>query len=716
MTGVQSTRSNAVARFVSLLLAALAILAPAQAEAAAGRPNGYPVTNVNMRAGPGTYYPVIVVVPARSWVSIRGCLGDHTWCDVTFEGSRGWMRSIYLQGWYRGHYYALRDYAPRLGYPVVTFDLGPYWDNYYRDRPFYAQRARWGAPRGEGWTNRSSFYGRLAPYGSWIWLQGQYVWVPRNVGPYWRPYTLGRWVFTDRYGWMWVSEEPFGWATYHYGRWGFSNRVGWFWVPGSRWAPAWVSWRSSNDYLAWAPLPPTPDEGLSINITVGNVPDYYWQVVPNRDFLAPDLQRRIVRDRNRYRPILHDTRPLGNVTVVNNTVVNNVVNVTYIEQKTNKKVVVHKVEKTKDESKAKDGKIKGEAVEVFQPAPEAKPAVVVPAETKPIEEVAAESKTKQQGEGAAATEELLVPAEAKKPLEAEVKPPAPPPPPAPAKEGAAPAPAAEEAAAPPPPPPPPPAPAEEAASPPAEGAAPAPSEGAATPPPPPADGATPPAAPPADETAPPPPPAEGAPPPAAPPAEETAPPPPPPAEEAAPPPPPPAQEAPPVEKSAPPPPPPPAEDTPPPPPAEEAVPPPPPPPAEEPAPKAKKEGKPKKDRETQPEESGPPLALPPPPPPAEEAAPPPPPPPAEEPAPNAKKEGKPKKERDMQPDEGGPAFGPPPPPPPGEDMAPPPSPPVSGDDAPQAKEDRKPKKKKDKDGPCPEGMILLEDGNCVPTQ
>jgi uncharacterized protein YraI len=726
MTVVQGARRNAVIRFVWLLLATLAILPPAQA--APERPNGYPVTNVNLRAGPGTDYPVIVVVPARSWISIRGCLGDHSWCEVAFEGSRGWMRSIYLQGWYRGHYYALRDYAPRLGYPVVTFDLGPYWDNNYRDRPFYAQRARWDAPRGEGWTNRSTFYGRLEPYGSWIWLQGQYVWVPRNVGPYWRPYTLGRWVFTDRYGWMWVSDEPFGWATYHYGRWGFSNRVGWFWVPGSRWAPAWVSWRSSNDYLAWAPLPPTPDEGLSINITVGNVPDYYWQVVPNRDFLAPDLPRRIVRDRDRYRPILHDTRPLGNVTVVNNTVVNNVVNVTYVEEKTNKKVVVHKVERTKDESKAKGGKEKGEVVEVFQPAPEAKAAVVAPAETKPIEEVAAESKTKQQGEGAAATEELLVPAEVKKPLEAEAKPPAPPPP-APAAEGGAPTPAAEEAAPPPPPPPPPaagaaqptltPAPSEEAAPPPpppAEGATPPapPVDEAGPPPPPPADGAPPPAPAPTGETAPPPPPpAEATPPAPPPPAKEETPPPPPPAEEAAPPPPPPAKEEPPppVEKSAPsaPPPPPPAEDMPPPPPAEEMA--PPPPPADEPAPKAKKEGKPKRDRDAQPDESGSPTFAPPPPPPAEEMAPPPP--PADEPAPKARKEGKPKRDRDAQPDESGPpAF----PPSPEGDMAPPSSSPMSGDDAPQVREDRKPKKKKDKDGPCPDGMVLLEDGNCVPSQ
>ena len=163
MTFVESSaRRNAIVSFVALLAAAIAILSPASAEAAA-RPNGYAVTNVNMRAGPGTYYPVIVVVPARAPISIRGCLGDYTWCDVLFQGARGWMRSIYLQGWYRGYYYALRDYAPRLGFPVVSFDIGPYWDSNYRDRPFYGQRARWGAPRGEGWTNRGEL---LRPVGA----------------------------------------------------------------------------------------------------------------------------------------------------------------------------------------------------------------------------------------------------------------------------------------------------------------------------------------------------------------------------------------------------------------------------------------------------------------------------------------------------------------------------------------------------------------------
>jgi len=704
MTSVEgNARMNIIVRLAVLSAMVLATLSPAPAGAAA-RPNGYPITNVNLRAGPSTEYPVIVTVPTHAPISIRGCLGDYTWCDVIFDGNRGWMRSIYLKGWYQGYYYSLRDYAPRLGYPVVTFEIASYWDDYYRDRPFYTERAKWGARYGEeGWVDRGRFYRPLEPYGNWVWLQGQYVWVPGNVGASWRPYTQGRWVFTDRYGWTWVSDEPFGWATYHYGRWGFSNRVGWFWVPGNRWAPAWVSWRSSPNYLAWAPLPPTADEGLSINITVGNVPDYYWAVVPNRDFLAPDLPRYIVRDRRRYDPILTDTRPLGNVTVVNNTVVNKVVNVNYVEQKTNKKVEVFKVDKVKDKDKSKRSRIKGNAVEIFEPAPETKAEVAAPTETKPIEEVAAKSKTKEQGEGAAATEELLVPEEIKKPLKAEEK--ASPPPPPPAKDGA-PATDAEEA---PPPPPPPPPPAEEAAPEPKKTGKPKKDETAT-----PDESEAPPSAPPppvGEETAPPPPP---------PPAEDVAPeskkpgkpktdkkalpdeavpPPPPPVEETAPPPPPPPAEevAPepkkkgkPKEEALPPPPPPP--------PVEDAA-PPPPPPVEEVAPEVKKPGKPKA-KKNAPKESGPP----PPPPPAEDAAPPPPPPPPpalDEPAPKANKQGK--RGRD---------HGGPPPPSGAQDRSPPPSTQNFGDQGSKGKKGKKGKK----GAPCPDGMAALDDGTCVPAQ
>ena len=69
----------------------------------------------------------------------------------------------------------------------------------------------------------------------------------------------GRWVYTEEWGWYWVSDEEeadWGWVAFHYGRWAHDRRLGWFWVPGDEWAPAWVDWRRGDDYVGWAPLPP----------------------------------------------------------------------------------------------------------------------------------------------------------------------------------------------------------------------------------------------------------------------------------------------------------------------------------------------------------------------------------------------------------------------------------------------------------------------------
>ena len=65
-----------------------------------------------------------------------------------------------------------------------------------------------------------TFYRKLEPYGAWRESADYgYVWQPRAAqSRNWRPYTDGRWAYTDA-GWTWVSDEPFGWATYHYGRW-----------------------------------------------------------------------------------------------------------------------------------------------------------------------------------------------------------------------------------------------------------------------------------------------------------------------------------------------------------------------------------------------------------------------------------------------------------------------------------------------------------------
>jgi hypothetical protein len=104
------------------------------------------------------------------------------------------------------------------------------------------------------------FYQTLTPYGSWVDADGYgRCWRPSVVvyNPGWQPYCdHGRWVYTDC-GWYWSSDYSWGWAPFHYGRWFQHSRWGWCWTPDTVWGPSWVTWRYSNDYCGWAPLPPS---------------------------------------------------------------------------------------------------------------------------------------------------------------------------------------------------------------------------------------------------------------------------------------------------------------------------------------------------------------------------------------------------------------------------------------------------------------------------
>jgi hypothetical protein len=222
------------------------------------------------------------------------------------------------------------------------------------------------APAAQAGVNISvsfnTFYDRLGPYGDWTYFRGVYVFVPGDMGPGWRPYTIGHWVFTDEYGWMWISEEPFGWATYHYGRWSYDPDFGWYWVPGRRWAPAWVSWRRSDDFVVWAPLPPSYDDDLYFDRRFGGIPDYYWVGVPTRRFLEPNLSLVITFDDHARRREYEQTRPVGNVVIKNSIVVNNVIDVNFVESHTGKHVKPLTVTKT---SQIGDAKVMTNEVTAF---------------------------------------------------------------------------------------------------------------------------------------------------------------------------------------------------------------------------------------------------------------------------------------------------------------------------------------------------------------
>jgi hypothetical protein len=137
------------------------------------------------------------------------------------------------------------------------------------------------APPQQETPTMEKFQQTLSPHGRWVNTPeyGQ-VWVPNNVGRRWRPYTKGRWVYTD-HGWTFVSRDPWGWAPHHYGRWVYYPGQGWSWIPGYEWSPAWVSWRYGPSYMAWAPLGP-----VGVSVAYYNTPSL-WFGVPGYRFYAP---------------------------------------------------------------------------------------------------------------------------------------------------------------------------------------------------------------------------------------------------------------------------------------------------------------------------------------------------------------------------------------------------------------------------------------------
>jgi hypothetical protein len=146
----------------------------------------------------------------------------------------------------------------------------------------------------------SFFYQSLAPYGHWVTTAsfGQ-VWAPA-VSTGWAPYVRGEWAYTS-YGWTWVAADPWGAIPYRYGTWVWIDPHGWVWVPGYVWAPAWVTWAYTDDYIGWAPVPPSfalTASGYYGRPVVVSATRYVF--VPARHFVGTPISTvRVVESRNR---------------------------------------------------------------------------------------------------------------------------------------------------------------------------------------------------------------------------------------------------------------------------------------------------------------------------------------------------------------------------------------------------------------------------------
>src|SRR5262249_40619648 len=124
-------------KYILPLAAATTMLCAAVAANAA---SGYMVRNAKMYAGPGEY-PEVIGVPQTTPVQIYGCIEGYAWCDVMWKDQRGWVRGDTVQFEHEGRRVVLEP-GVHVDVPIINFEVGGYWDDHYRNRPFYRDRER----------------------------------------------------------------------------------------------------------------------------------------------------------------------------------------------------------------------------------------------------------------------------------------------------------------------------------------------------------------------------------------------------------------------------------------------------------------------------------------------------------------------------------------------------------------------------------------------
>lgn len=123
----------------ALMIALLFVLPLGGITKAFAATSGVAVADVNLRAGPATRYPVVIVMPQNASLAVHGCVADQSWCDVGWSGNRGWVSARYIHVFYNGQKTVLTPViAPVVGITTVTFTAA-YWDSYYRSYSWHRQ-------------------------------------------------------------------------------------------------------------------------------------------------------------------------------------------------------------------------------------------------------------------------------------------------------------------------------------------------------------------------------------------------------------------------------------------------------------------------------------------------------------------------------------------------------------------------------------------------
>jgi uncharacterized protein YraI len=134
-------------RMLGALLAAAGAVFAAPALAAPAET----ISDLNMRVGPGTRYPVIITIPRTGAVEVLGCIEALDWCDVAWGSYRGWVSARYLAFFYDREWRPLPQVQRRVGVPIITFRFGIYDSGRDRRDQRYRRDRDWDDRRDREW-------------------------------------------------------------------------------------------------------------------------------------------------------------------------------------------------------------------------------------------------------------------------------------------------------------------------------------------------------------------------------------------------------------------------------------------------------------------------------------------------------------------------------------------------------------------------------------
>lgn len=109
--------------FIAAMTAAAALTVPASAATLVSA-----MTPLNIRTGPGPQYGIVGAIPDRGQAVILGCIQGSLWCEVSYNGRRGWVYSQYLTASLSGRSMIvaehLNDVAPAVRYRAPVDVVG----------------------------------------------------------------------------------------------------------------------------------------------------------------------------------------------------------------------------------------------------------------------------------------------------------------------------------------------------------------------------------------------------------------------------------------------------------------------------------------------------------------------------------------------------------------------------------------------------------------